>query len=53
MEQLNIQDNDEIEVDVSEIVHVLLNKIWVIILVGIIVGLVAIVGYIFICYTAV
>ena len=27
MEQLNIQDNDEIEVDVSEIVHVLLNKI--------------------------
>ena len=26
MEQLNIQDNDEIEVDVSEIVHVLLNK---------------------------
>lgn len=53
MEQLNIQDNDEIEVDVSEIVHVLLNKIWVIILVGIIVGLVAICRYIFICYTAV
>ena len=49
MEQLNIQDNDEIEVDVSEIVHVLLNKIWVIILVGIIVGLVAIVGtYLFV-----
>lgn len=49
MERLNIQDNDEIEVDVSEIVHVLLNKIWVIILVGIIVGLVAIVGtYLFV-----
>lgn len=26
MEQLNMQDNDEIEIDVSEIFHVLLNK---------------------------
>ena len=39
-----MQDNDEIEIDVSEIFHVLLNKIWVILLAGIIAALAVIAG---------
>ena len=39
-----MQDNDEIEIDVSEILHVLLNKIWVILLAGIIAALAVIAG---------
>ena len=34
MEQQNLQNNDEIEIDVLELFHVLLDKIWVIILAG-------------------
>ena len=34
MEQQNLQNNDEIEIDVLELFHVLLDKIWVIILTG-------------------
>ena len=33
-EQQNLQNNDEIEIDVLELFHVLLDKIWVIILAG-------------------
>lgn len=32
MEQRNMQNNDEIEIDLSEVFRVLLDKIWVIIL---------------------
>ena len=39
-----MQDNDEIEIDVSEIFSVLLNKIWVILLAGIIAALAVIAG---------
>ena len=39
-----MQDNDEIEIDVSEIFHVLLNMIWVILLAGIIAALAVIAG---------
>ena len=39
-----MQDNDEIEIDVSEIFHVLLNKICVILLAGIIAALAVIAG---------
>ena len=39
MEQFNVQDNDEIEIDVSEIFHVLLSKFWAILLAGIIAAL--------------
>ena len=34
MDQQNLQNNDEIEIDVLELFHVLLDKIWVIILAG-------------------
>ena len=34
MEQQNLQNNVEIEIDVLELFHVLLDKIWVIILAG-------------------
>ena len=34
MEQQTLQNNDEIEIDVLELFHVLLDKIWVIILAG-------------------
>ena len=34
MEQQNLQNNDEIEIDVLELFHVMLDKIWVIILAG-------------------
>ena len=34
MEQQNLQNNDEIEIEVLELFHVLLDKIWVIILAG-------------------
>lgn len=39
MEQQNLQDNTDIEIDVLELFHVLLNKFWVILLAGIIAGL--------------
>ena len=39
MEQQNIQDNTDIEIDVLELFHVLLNKFWIILLAGIIAGL--------------
>ena len=39
MEQQNLQDNTDIEIDVLELFHVLLNKFWIILLAGIIVGL--------------
>ena len=39
MEQQNLQDNTDIEIDVLELFHVLLNKFWIILLAGIIAGL--------------
>ncbi|MBU5481902.1 YveK family protein [Blautia sp. MSJ-19] len=39
MEQQNLQDNTDIEIDVLELFRVLLNKLWAIILSGLIVGL--------------
>ena len=36
MEQQNLQDNTDIEIDVLELFHVLLNKFWIILLAGII-----------------
>lgn len=39
MEQQNLQNNDEIEIDVLELFHVLLDKIWVIILAGVVAAL--------------
>lgn len=39
MEQQNLQDNTDIEIDVLELFHVLLNKFWFILLAGIIAGL--------------
>ena len=39
MEQQNMQNNDEIEIDLSEVFRVLLDKIWVIILAGVIAAL--------------
>ena len=38
-EQQNLQDNTDIEIDVLELFHVLLNKFWIILLAGIIAGL--------------
>lgn len=32
MEQQNLQDNTDIEIDVLELFHVLLNKFWIILL---------------------
>ena len=34
MEQQNLQDNTDIEIDVLELFHVLLNKFWIILLAG-------------------
>ena len=39
MEQQNLQDNTDIEIDVLELFHVLLNKFWIILLAGIIAAL--------------
>ena len=39
MEQQNLQYNTDIEIDVLELFHVLLNKFWIILLAGIIAGL--------------
>lgn len=39
MEQHNLQDNADIEIDVLELLHVLLNKFWIILLTGIVGGL--------------
>ena len=39
IEQHNLQDNTDIEIDVLELFHVLLNKFWIILLAGIIAGL--------------
>ena len=39
MEQQNLQDNTDIEIDVLELFHVLLNKFWIIHLAGIIAAL--------------
>ena len=39
MEQQNLQDNTDIEIDVLELFHVLLNKFWIILLTGMIAGL--------------
>ena len=39
MEQQNLKDNTDIEIDVLELFHVLLNKFWIILLAGIIAGL--------------
>lgn len=44
MEQQNMQNNDEIEIDLSEVFRVLLDKIWVIILAGVIAALVVVAG---------
>ena len=39
MEQQNLQDNTDIEIDVLELFHVLLNKFWIILLTGMIAAL--------------
>ena len=39
MEQQNLQDNTDIEIDVIELFHVLLNKFWIILLTGMIAAL--------------
>lgn len=39
MEQQNLQDNTDIEIEVLELFHVLLNKFWIILLAGIIAAL--------------
>ena len=39
MEQQNLQDNTDIEIDVLELFHVLLNKFWIILLAGMIAAL--------------
>ena len=39
MEQQNLQDNTDIEIDVLELFHVLLNKFWIILLAGTIAAL--------------
>lgn len=44
MEQHNLQENADIEIDVLELLHVLLSKLWVILLAGIIVGGASIAG---------
>lgn len=44
MEQNNMQSNDEIEIDLSELIHVLLDKIWALILAGIISALIVVAG---------
>lgn len=44
MEQQNLQENTDIEIDVLELFHVLLNKFWIILLAGIIAGLAFIAG---------
>lgn len=44
MEQQNLKDNDEIEIDLSELLHILIKKLWVILLSGIIFALLFIAG---------
>ena len=44
MENQYTPDNDEIEIDLREIFSLLISKIWIIILSGITVGLIAIVA---------
>lgn len=44
MEQQNLQDNDEIEIDLSELFHILIKKFWVILLSGIIFSLLFVAG---------
>lgn len=44
MEQQNLQENTDIEIDVLELFHVLLNKFWIILLAGLIAGLAFIAG---------
>ncbi len=40
MEQQNLQDNSEVEIDLLEVLHVLLDRFWIILLAGIAGGLV-------------
>lgn len=44
MEQQNLQENTDIEIDVLELFHVLLNKFWIILLAGMVAGLAFIAG---------
>ena len=39
MEQHNVQNNDEVEIDLLEVFYVLLDKIWAIILSGVLAAL--------------
>lgn len=47
MEKQRIEDNDEIEIDLGEIFHLIMNRLLIIILSGMIVGLLAILGTMF------
>lgn len=42
MEQNNVQNNDEVEIDLLEVFYVLLDKIWAIILSGVLAALVVV-----------
>ena len=42
MEQHNVQNNDEVEIDLLEVFYVLLDKIWAIILSGVLAALVVV-----------
>lgn len=53
MEQNNVQNNDEVEIDLLEVFYVLLDKIWAIILSGVLAALVVVAATLLICDPAV